>query len=79
MPPFQKTPISQCTLDTPDSPVTDLIVTPRTDSKQDGVCDSPVAPQEKATDPYVNPIGSLTLLFQLERRDDMHVSTRDEA
>ena len=27
------------------------MVTPRTDLKHDGICDSPVAPQEKATDP----------------------------
>ena len=36
------------------------------DSKQDGTCDSPVAHKEKATDPYVNSTGSLTLLLQLE-------------
>ena len=60
-------------------PCTDLTVTPRIDAKQDGRCDSPVAPREKATDPYVNPTGSLTLLFQLERRVHLHVSTRDEA
>ena len=38
-----------------------------------------MAPREKATDPYVNPTGSLTLLLQLERKADVHVSTRDEA
>ena len=36
-------------------------------------------PQEKATYPYVNSTGSPTLIFQLERRPDLHVSTRDEA
>ena len=49
-------------------PCTDSTVTLRIDSKHDGRCDSPVAPREKATDPYVNPTGSLTLLFQLERQ-----------
>ena len=39
----------------------------------------PWAPQEKATDPYVNSTGSLTLLLELERKADLHVSTRDEA
>ena len=55
------------------------MVTLRIDSKHDGSCDSPVAPGEKATDTYVNTTGSLTLLFQLERRADLHVCTRDEA
>ena len=55
------------------------MVTSRIDSKHHGRCDSPVAPREKATDPYVNLRGSLTLLFHLERRADLHVSTQDEA
>ena len=41
--------------------------------------DSPVATQEKATNPYVNSTGNVTLLFQLERKADLQVSTRDEA
>ena len=41
-------------------PCTDSTVTLRIDSKHDGRCDSPVAPQEKATDPYVTSTGSLT-------------------
>ena len=60
-------------------PCTALTVTPRIDSKHDGRCDSPVAPQKKAIDPYANLTGSLTLLSKLERRVDFHVSTRDEA
>ena len=56
-------------------PGTDSTVTPRIDSKHDGWCDNPVAPRDKATDPYVNPTGNLTLLFQLERRADLHIST----
>ena len=44
------------------------MVTSRIDSKHHGRCDSPVAPREKATDPYVNLTGSQTLLFQLERQ-----------
>ena len=59
-------------------PCTDTTVTLRTNSKHEGRCDSTVAPREKATDIYVNPRGSLTL-FQLERRADLQVSTRDEA
>ena len=35
---------------------------------------SPVAFQEKATNPYVNSTGSLTLLLQLERKTDLHIS-----
>ena len=35
-------------------PCTDSMVTPRINSKHDGRCDSPAAPREKATDPYVN-------------------------
>ena len=60
-------------------PCTDSTVTPSIDSKHDGTCDSPVAPWEKPTDPYVNSTGSLTLLLQLERKADLHVSTGDEA
>ena len=67
------------TPDTLDSPTADSMVTPRTDSKHDCVCDSPVAPGEKATDPYVNPRRSLALLFQLERRADMHICIQEEA
>ena len=74
VPPFQMTLMSQWTPDTPDSPATDSTVASRTDSKHDGGCDSPVAPREKATDPYVNPTGSLILLFLLQRRADVHVS-----
>ena len=58
---------------------TESTVTPRIDSKHDGGCDSPVAHGQKAINPFVNPTGSLTLLFQLERRADLHVSTRYEA
>ena len=60
-------------------PGTDSTFARRIDSENNGRCDSPVEPREKATDPYVNPTGNLTLLFQLERRADLHVSTRVEA
>ena len=60
-------------------PCTDSTVTPSIDSQHESTCDSPVAPQEKATDPYVNSTGSLTLLLQLERTADLQVSTGDEA
>ena len=60
-------------------PCTDSMVTPRIDSKHDGSSDSPVAPRKNATNPYVNLTGKLTLLFQLERRADLHASTQDEA
>ena len=59
-------------------PCTDLTVTPRISSKHDGRFYSPVAPGDKATNPYVNPTGILTLLLQLEWRMDLHVSTRDK-
>ena len=60
-------------------PCTDSTVSPSIDAKHDGMCDNAVAPRKKATDPYVNSTGSLTLLLQLEREADFHVSTRDEA
>ena len=60
-------------------PCTDTMVTLRIDSKHDGTCDSPVAPLEKAKDPNVNSTGSLTLLFQCERKVDLNVSTQDDA
>ena len=34
---------------------------------------------KKATDPYVNSTGNLTLHIQLKRKADLHVSLRDEA
>ena len=48
------------------------MVTPRIDLKHDGRCDSPVSPGEKATNPYVNSTGSLTLHFLLERKAELH-------
>ena len=36
---------------------------PRIDSKHEGRCDSPVAPREKASNPYVKSTGSLTSLY----------------
>ena len=41
--------------------------------------DSPVAPEEKTPILMVNLKGSLTLLFWLKRRADLHGSTGDEA
>ena len=55
------------------------MVTPRIDSKLHSGCDSPVAPTEKATNPYVNPTINLTVIFQLGRRVYLHVPTRDKA
>ena len=43
------------------------MVTPRIDSKHDDWYDTLEAPREKATDPYVNTKGSLTLIFHLKR------------
>ena len=54
-------------------PCIDSMITPRIDSKHDGMCDRPVVPREKATDPFVNSTGSMTLLFLLERRLHLHV------
>ena len=58
---------------------TDSIVIPRIYSKHEERCDSPVAPQAKAPDCYVNSTGSLTPILHLERKVEFHVSTRDEA
>ena len=44
-------------------PCTDSTVTLRIDSKHDGRCDSPVAPQEKATEPYGPPDRKLDTAF----------------
>ena len=60
-------------------PCTDSTVTPSIDSKHHGKCDSPVVPQEKVADHYDNWPGSLTQIFQLERRAELHVSIGDEA
>ena len=49
-------------------PCTDWTVTPRIDSKHNGMCDSPVAPREKANDPYVN-----------DRKTDATVTVREES
>ena len=78
MPTFQKTPMSQAVQ-------IHLTLLQLTQQSPQGLTqntiagDSPVAPREKATNPYVNPTGSLTPLFQLKRRVDLHASTRDEA
>ena len=47
---------------------TDSTVTPSIESQQDGMCDSPVAPREKANDPYVN-----------DRKTDATVTVREES
>ena len=60
-------------------PCTAWKVSTRIHTRREGMCDSTVAPREKDTDIYVNPTGSLALLFQLGRREDLHVSTTDEA
>ena len=66
---------------TPDKPdcLTDSTVTQRIYSKHEERCDSPVAPQAKALDPYVTSTGRLTPILHLERKVEFHVSTRDEA
>ena len=57
-------------------PCTYLTVTQSIDLQHNSTCDSPVEPREKATEPYVNSTGSLTLLLQHGRKVDLHVSTR---
>ena len=79
MPQFQKTLMSQSTPHTPDSPVLTRLLPRKSTEHNFGMCDSPVAPGEKATDPYVNATGSLTLLLRIERKVDFHVSTWDKA
>ena len=50
-------------------PCTDSTVTLRIDSKHDGRCDSPVAPREKATDPFGQP----------DRKPDTAFPAREES
>ena len=57
-------------------PCTYLTVTQSIDLQHNSTCDSPGEPREKATEPYVNSTGSLTLLLQHGRKVDLHVSTR---
>ena len=59
-------------------PCTDSTVTLRIDSQHDGMCESPVAPREKATDPYVISTGSLPVLLPPERKADLFVTTLNE-
>ena len=56
-------------------PCTYLTVTQSIDLQHNSTCDSPVEPRKKATEPYVNSTGSLTLLLQHDRKMDLHVST----
>ena len=80
MPPFQKTPKCLSPLQMYLFSLNCLDCHPSIDSHHSGTCDSPVGkPQGKATDPCVNSTGSLTLLLQLRRKEDLQVSTRDEA
>ena len=91
-PQFEKSPMSQSTTDQLDSPaVTPSVnstVTPSVNSKQEGRCDSTVAPREKAPDPHVKSTGSLTLHLHMrgkwssvsphETRPDSPVETPEE-
>ena len=75
----KRPPMSQCTPDTPDSPA----LTRRSPRglTQNTMADVTVLwhLERKPLIPMVNPTGNLTLLFRLERRADLHGSTRDEA
>ena len=75
---FKRPPMSQHTPDTPDSPAL-TARSPRgpTQNTMAGVT-ALWRLQRKPPIPMVNPTGSLTLLFQLKRRADLHGSTRDE-
>ena len=77
--PFKRPPISQCTSDTPDSPeMTRISPRGQTQNMMAGV--TALWPLESKTlIPMVNSTGSLTLIFWLERRAELHGSTRDEA
>ena len=55
MPPFQKTPNVPVHSRHTWLPCTDSTVTLMNDSEHDGRCDSPVAPREKASNPYGQP------------------------
>ena len=60
-------------------PCTASTFTPRIDLHHSGTCDSPVGkPRGKATDPLINPKGSVTLLLQLGRKAHVHAPTLDE-
>ena len=76
---FKRPPISQCTSDTPDSPeMTRISPRGQTQNMMAGV--TALWPLESKTlIPMVNSTGSLTLIFWLERRAELHGSTRDEA
>ena len=72
---FKRPPMSQCTPDTPDSSAL-------TRRSHRGPTQNTMAGvtalwhlERKPLIPMVNPTGSLTLLFQLERRADLHGST----
>ena len=54
-PTISKDPRCPSVLQTHLTQLTDATVTPRTNSKHDGKCDSPVAPREKATNPHGQP------------------------
>ena len=76
---FKRPPMSQCTPDTPESPeMTRWSSRGPTQNTMAGVT-ALWRLKRKPHIPMVNTTGSLTLLFQLERRADLHGSTRDEA
>ena len=75
---IQKTLMSQSIPDTPDSPaLTQWSPQGSTQNTMAGV--TTLWHLKKATDPYVNSTGNLTLHIQLKRKADLHVSLRDEA
>ena len=60
-------------------PCTDSMVTPRTDSKHDGRCDSPLALREKAPDSYRQPDRKTITAFPGRKESRLAWLTRDQA
>ena len=76
---FKRPPMSQCIQDTPDSPELTRR-SPRSPTQNTmAVVTALWCLERKPPIPMVNPTGKMTLLFQLKRTADLHVSTRDEA
>ena len=78
MPQFKKTPKAQSAPDILDSPAL-MRQSPRQSTKTKLTRVTALGTSREDTDPYVNSTVSLTLLLELERKADLHISIRDEA
>ena len=75
----KKTLMLQFTSDTPDSPALTGQLPRGSTQNTMAVVTALWCLERKPPIPMVNPTGKMTLLFQLKRTADLHVSTRDEA